>query len=252
MKAINPGDVFGRLTIVRKLKSDNGVIWLCQCSCGKQAEARTSVLNRTLKQGGVSSCGCYHYLAKRREDGLYRCSVCHAWLAAECFSKSKWQAAGLTSSCKSCQQEYREANREQRLATKRAYHHRTKDSFKDRRKEYRARTKDAINARSARWRAQNPERRREVANDWVKRNRVYGTYRATLRRAQQLQATPAWAEHDKIKLMYEKSSELGFEVDHVVPLNSDLVCGLHCWANLQLLSKEENLKKSNRYWPDMP
>jgi hypothetical protein len=33
---------------------------------------------------------------------------------------------------------------------------------------------------------------------------------------------------------------------------SKKVCGLHCWANLQLLDPMINVIKSNRYWPDMP
>ena len=54
-----------------------------------------------------------------------------------------------------------------------------------------------------------------------------------------------------IKIVYEKAGAMGFEVDHVVPLQSKVVCGLHVWSNLQLLSQIENGKKGNRFWPDM-
>jgi hypothetical protein len=36
------------------------------------------------------------------------------------------------------------------------------------------------------------------------------------------------------------------------PLNHPLVCGLHCEHNLQLLTREANAAKRNRWWPDMP
>ena len=53
-------------------------------------------------------------------------------------------------------------------------------------------------------------------------------------------------------LVYEKAREFGMAVDHVVPITSDFVSGLHCWHNLQLLTKSENSSKLNRFWPDMP
>jgi hypothetical protein len=41
-------------------------------------------------------------------------------------------------------------------------------------------------------------------------------------------------------------------VDHIIPLKSDFVCGLHCHTNLRVITAEENKAKNNRYWPDMP
>jgi len=42
------------------------------------------------------------------------------------------------------------------------------------------------------------------------------------------------------------------EVDHIVPLKSSTVCGLHTQANLQILPSVDNSRKGNHWWPDMP
>lgn len=42
------------------------------------------------------------------------------------------------------------------------------------------------------------------------------------------------------------------EVDHIVPLTSDLGCGLHWEGNLQVIPAAANLAKKNFWWPDMP
>ncbi len=66
------------------------------------------------------------------------------------------------------------------------------------------------------------------------------------RRASKLQAFPAWANQEEIKRIYKERPK-GYHVDHIVPLQSDLVCGLHCEFNLQYLSAEENLSKGNKF-----
>src|SRR3990167_3661229 len=47
---------------------------------------------------------------------------------------------------------------------------------------------------------------------------------------------------------------MGFQwhVDHIVSIKSPLVCGLHVENNLRVIPAIENLKKRNRWWPDMP
>ena len=38
----------------------------------------------------------------------------------------------------------------------------------------------------------------------------------------------------------------GFEVDHVIPLKGEYVCGLHTPTNLQVLTRAENARKGNK------
>lgn len=56
--------------------------------------------------------------------------------------------------------------------------------------------------------------------------------------------------------MYKKRDELSkiwnimLHVDHIIPLNNDTVCGLHCFDNMQLLDIQSNSEKSNKYESD--
>jgi 5-methylcytosine-specific restriction endonuclease McrA len=65
------------------------------------------------------------------------------------------------------------------------------------------------------------------------------------RRALKLKATPKFANLKKIKQIY-KNCPKGYEVDHIIPLNSKLICGLHVEWNLQYLTPTENQRKSNK------
>lgn len=92
----------------------------------------------------------------------------------------------------------------------------------------------------------------QKSKEWKKANkgRVNATNAAYLKRIKQ--ATPPWADQQAILDVYMEAEYFGLEVDHIVPIRSKLVCGLHTWENLQLLTKLENITKGNRVWPDMP
>lgn len=77
-------------------------------------------------------------------------------------------------------------------------------------------------------------------------------------RAQKLNATPRWANEFFISEAYHlaklRTKMLGYpwHVDHIVPLKSKFVCGLHVENNLQVIPAVDNFRKHNSYWPDMP
>jgi len=73
----------------------------------------------------------------------------------------------------------------------------------------------------------------------------YYRFKRAARRAQIANATPKWADLEKIKEIY-KNCPVGYHVDHIIPLTNDLVCGLHVPDNLQYLPASENLKKGNK------
>lgn len=107
-----------------------------------------------------------------------------------------------------------------------------------------------------RWRESHLDLSLKIVSDWKKANPGKRNASLAKYRAQLLKATPVWADHDKIEAIYAISSAyiaagIPCEVDHIVPLRSKQVCGLHCEANLQLLDPLMNRVKGNRWWPDM-
>ena len=43
-----------------------------------------------------------------------------------------------------------------------------------------------------------------------------------------------------------KTTGIKYEVDYIIPIVNDVVCGLHVSWNMQIMTKEENRKKSNK------
>jgi hypothetical protein len=102
------------------------------------------------------------------------------------------------------------------------------------------------------WREQNRERLAEQSAEWARTHRAHKQAARTKRRADEIRATPSWADLRAILAVYEESARLTretcikHEVDHIVPLRSSVVCGLHVAHNLQVLTKTENCRKCNK------
>jgi hypothetical protein len=136
-----------------------------------------------------------------------------------------------------------------------------------------AECKECRKQRNSKWFVENKDRHREMTRSWYENNREYHLQKtkeryeadkpAALakyykRDARTRMATPRWADLKKIALYYriaaQQTKETGvkWEIDHIVPLQSDRVCGLHVEHNLSFTRADYNRRKSNRYWPDMP
>jgi len=117
-----------------------------------------------------------------------------------------------------------------------------------------------------RWREKNPGAGAAATRAWKQAN-----YDEALRRARErdnahpekrnakmaARRTPSvpWAKHerDAITALYATARATGMHVDHIYPIKGPNFCGLHCLANLQLLTPEENRKKRGHpptNWPD--
>lgn len=87
---------------------------------------------------------------------------------------------------------------------------------------------------------------------WAKANPHKCAALAAKRRAIKKCATPKWADKRAIEVFYEiaarvsKCTGIDHEVDHYFPLKSEVVCGLHCEANLQVITADANIRKHNK------
>lgn len=133
---------------------------------------------------------------------------------------------------------FAEYNRSEKgQANKRKYYEANKEVVKAKALAHPA---DKKRERRAKWEKENPEKKRAITN---------------ARRRRYRHATPKWltAEHKKeVRELYLEAQRLiketgrKFEVDHIEPIMGEDVCGLNVPWNMQILLKEENLKKSNK------
>lgn len=116
--------------------------------------------------------------------------------------------------------------------------------LKVKRKRYSAENKEAFLNKNRNfqkvWRQKNPARVRELKQK---------------RRAAKLQAIPIWyAELDSFVLNEayllckdrEKLTGIKWEIDHMIPLQANNVCGLHVWNNFQVIPSFLNQSKRNK------
>jgi hypothetical protein len=102
------------------------------------------------------------------------------------------------------------------------------------------------------WKLRNPGR--DLLNQrlrYQKKNEHIRAYSRTYSRTRSLlktKACPPWVDKALLKDIYEKCPQ-GWHVDHIDPLKSPLVCGLHVPWNLQYLPADENRRKGNQFAP---
>lgn len=140
------------------------------------------------------------------------------------------------------------------------------DKCSERVKDWRERNRDQFNKNQQERRAKDPQKVRDLANHWAERNpekvktsrkktaEKHGhkaPARAMRRKGRQLMSTPSWADQGAIDAIYleaknlTKRTMIRHVVDHIVPLVSKIVCGLHIPQNMQVMLYHENARKHN-------
>lgn len=154
------------------------------------------------------------------------CTKCSLEKPLDAFHKDKYKKDGYRTDCKECFLAYRRRNKEAINAKNREYM-----------KEYYHKNKEECLAKT---------------REWKKNNRGRCSAIDAKRRAAKLNATPAWADQEKIDYVYycrdvvNKVYGGDCQVDHIEPLQGEHVCGLHVHNNLQLLSAKANQSKGAR------
>lgn len=180
------------------------------------------------------------------------CSKCKVEKDEKAFQPCKTSVDGLRGQCKTCRQ-----------TVQAEWIKKNRDAINSRSKELYAKSTERYKKYKQKWRVKNKDKQIAAKREWAKLNKHVVNFNTAQRRAKKKNATPSWADKSYIKDLYENCREaegvflkvglkVKFHVDHVVPLRSRKVCGLHCEQNMQILNIQENSSKGNWYWPDMP
>jgi hypothetical protein len=178
-------------------------------------------------------------------DTSKTCSTCHT---PKHLSDFYVCGGRIRARCKSCCRLKAETKREDRRAYRATYNQRNPNAFRD----WWAKNRDHNLERCRRYHQQNKESRAAAYARWAKANPDAVNALVAKRISAKKRAIPPWADLKAVRAFYAEALRLTretgirHEVDHIYPLQSDVVCGLHCEANLRVITKVENQRKKNR------
>lgn len=153
---------------------------------------------------------------------------------------------------------HRAENPEMHKAATQAWRENNAERFKEIKRVYRASNEDHVRQYRREYHIKTKERANALAREWKAANRAQAVALGRKRKAAKIRAVPPWFDSKKANEMYAEARRMTEEtgiphhVDHIVPLQSNLVCGLHWHGNLQVLPAPINWTKSNRHCPDTP
>jgi 5-methylcytosine-specific restriction endonuclease McrA len=164
----------------------------------------------------------------------------------------------ITEDAKLYKKAYYEKNIEKKKAYDRARYIAKKDEVKNRVKIYSNQNKEKICNYQKEYRKKNgaiiKERRKDYLAQYRIENRGFLAVKNRIRKEQlKLNQTPLWANLKEINVIYKQAKRraniegIQYHIDHIIPLNGELVSGLHVLENLQIILAKENLSKGNKY-----
>lgn len=151
---------------------------------------------------------------------------------------------------------WHEANKSENLARCRAYRQANLEAARARERDYGRRNAEAKRASSLKWNSANPERLRARVKEWQIANPDMRAAQQAKYKASKLRGTPPWVKSEDFRPIYAERIRVSIEtgiahhVDHIVPLQGELVSGLHVPWNLQVIPAMDNIKKHNRFVDD--
>lgn len=160
------------------------------------------------------------------------CSKCKEEKSLEKFRPVKAGKHGRRADCIQCEKEYRDSVKFQKAIYDKRYNQNRTPEQRENNKVY--------------------------CRNYQKNNLAKYAASNARRQAAKTKSIPKWANRRLIDDYYLRASSWSklsgeeWHVDHIVPLRSNLVCGLHWEGNLRLMPAFQNVAKGNRYWPDMP
>lgn len=174
---------------------------------------------------------------------------------------------------KAYQREYAQRNREAAYARVKKWREENPGARTEEARLYRNKYPEKSLEKTKRWIANNTEKAKEISrksaakqrqinSDVIKQRKLEyarnnkGIINAAVarRKAAKIQRTPLWADKDKTNAYYnvcaffnEINGYVKYHVDHVIPMQGDIVSGLHVHTNLQILPWRDNVAKKNKF-----
>jgi len=191
-----------------------------------------------------------------------RCASCSSLKPRESFPEDRRLASGLSSWCRACKNaataDWKRRNKEQVNAAARDWRKANPDKRRAIAKRWQLANAEKYKKLIADWQKRNAEKRRETVRNYAKRHSARVNVRNRRYSGQRKVAMPPWANEFFMEEAYAlarlRTQVTGdkWVVDHIVPLRSAIVCGLHAHTNLQVIPHIANSSKGNKWWPDMP
>jgi hypothetical protein len=193
-----------------------------------------------------------------------KCTSCGWIKPIDSFHRRPYPRQDRQASCNSCrgvkQKKYLASITEEEKHRQKLVRQKWKSENKDKVKEA-ARISNAKNpTRGMDWAKNNKDRMRALCKKWRDMNPDKIGARNSTYRMSKLNGSTSWEPEldefvvsEAYLLSSIRSRLFGtkYAVDHIVPLVSEKVCGLHNAYNLSVITLSENVRKSNRFWPDM-
>jgi hypothetical protein len=219
------GERHGKLLVVDRVPLNSRSSWLCVCDCGEH----TTVSNTNLKSGNTTSCGCvWRSVVKGsmigRKFGLLT-------VVAEDKSKKFGSSVFAAYRCKCSCGEW--------IVTL-GVSLRNGDT----------RSCGCAYAVAGKARVKSEDHKRSVFRAHTQKRNAARVCASKPYDSELFSLFIKEANH--LAQIRTRATGVLHEIDHVVPLRSKIVCGLHAETNIRVIPAFENRSKGNRHWPDMP